>query len=92
MDRLTMDSIAAQKAGMSYGKWKALHPHAEEKIEVLDADVKLCKICGKVIPKRASTSGRPRTLYCSSECAYEAVVIRMRARYHKKEVIEDGKI
>lgn len=29
-DRLTADAIAAEKAGMSYGKWKALYPHTPE--------------------------------------------------------------
>lgn len=30
LDRLTRDAIAAQEAGMSYGKYKALHPHTPE--------------------------------------------------------------
>lgn len=30
LDRLTRDCIAAEKAGMTYGKWKALHPHTPE--------------------------------------------------------------
>lgn len=89
LDRLTMDSISAEKAGMSYGKWKALHPHTEV-VEVLNADETLCKICGCVIQKRSSTSGRQRRSYCSDLCSYEAVKIRERARYRKKEVIADG--
>lgn len=93
MDRLTQDSIAAQRAGMTYGKWKALHPYTEEKIEVLDKDVKLCKICGEpIINFRVRGSGGRRKLYCSRECAYEAVKIRERERYHKREEKEDGKI
>ena len=89
MDRLTMDSTAAIKAGMTYGKWKALHPHTDLANEVPDADVRLCKMCGK--PIRNKTGGK-RRLYCSNECSYEAVAERTRARYHKKEVIADGKI
>ena len=89
LDRLTRDSIAAEKAGMSYGKWKALHPHTDEKVEVLDADVKLCKICGKPICNKI---GGKRRLYCSIECSYEAVKERERARYYKKEVTADGQI
>ena len=92
MDRLTSDSIAAVNAGMTYGKWKALHPHTEVKNEVPVKGAKPCKVCGKVIPKRASTSGRQRKLYCSSECAYEAYREQMRARYTKKEDKADGKI
>lgn len=30
LDRLTRDAIAAEQAGMSYGNWKALHPHTPE--------------------------------------------------------------
>ena len=91
LDRLTMDSISAEKAGMTYGKWKALHPHTEVDV-VPDKDARLCVVCGCVIPKRTGTSGRQRKLYCSPECAYKAVQERMRARYYKKEVIADGKI
>lgn len=29
-DAITMDAIAAEKAGMSYGKYKALYPHTKE--------------------------------------------------------------
>lgn len=38
MDNLTRDAIAAQKAGMSYGKYKALHPNTrddDEKEEIV---------------------------------------------------------
>ena len=99
MDRLTMDSIAAVKAGMTYGKWKALHPHTEEDIEVPDEieepvkEVKLCKICGEpIINFRVRGSGGRKKLYCSRECAYEAIKERERARYHKREDKANGKI
>ena len=88
MDRLTMDSIAAQRAGMTYGQWKALHPHTDA-VEVPDKDVRLCKVCGKPI---INMVGGKRRLYCSPECANEAVVERMRARYYKKGDVSNGKI
>lgn len=53
LDRLTRDAIAAQEAGMSYGKWKALHPHTpdedDEKEQELDTDkeVAVCEYCGE---------------------------------------------
>ena len=57
MDQLTMDSIAAQKAGMSYGKWKALHyvpdvvvPKQPKELVHPGCEVKqkkYCAICGK---------------------------------------------
>lgn len=98
MDRLTKDSIAAVKAGMTYGKWKALHPHTEEKVAVSDEieaqekEVKLCKMCGKPFNIRVKGSGGQNRLYCSRECAYEAIKERERARYHKREDKANGKI
>lgn len=87
LDRLTRDSISAEKAGMSYGKWKVLHPHTEEKVEVLDADVKLCEICGEPIPSR-------RRKYCSIECSIEANVIKNREfkRMQRERMMANGKI
>ena len=94
MDRLTMDSIAAVNAGMTYGKWKALHPHTEVENEVLDADVKLCEICGEPILKRNGGSGGQRRKYCSIECSAEANVIKNREfkRRQRERMMENGKI
>lgn len=89
MDRLARDSIAAAKAGMTYGKWKALHPNTEEGNI---GPEKLCKICGRVIPTRHRGSGCQRRLYCSIDCAYEAQVESNRASYHKKKVKADVEI
>ena len=78
---------------MSYGNWKALHPHIEVDEELYDDDTPRCKVCGDVIQKRSSTSGRQRRLYCSSQCSYEAVVIRNRefARRKRERMMADGK-
>ena len=69
MDRLTLDCIASRKAGMTYGKWKAIHPHTE--VEEPEAPKtgprKLCGICGQEIP--SSYKGK---LYCGVICAAEA--------------------
>ena len=104
MDRLTRDSIAAQRAGMTYGKWKMLHPHTEEadlpdeikvprKKEEKPRQVKLCKICGKpIINSRTKGSGSQKRLYCSRECAYEAIKMHERERYRKKGDKANGKI
>lgn len=79
MDRLTRDSTAAIAAGMSYGKWKALHPHTEYG----DGNkVKLCKICGGII-SRSKGRGGHNVLYCSYECADDAK--RRRDRTYAKE-------
>lgn len=90
MDRLTLDCIAAQKAGMTYGKWKALHPCTEEGIaETPKKEVKLCQNCGKEMSN--CYKGR---LYCGEECAYEAKMERAREfRQRKKErMMASGKV
>ena len=33
LDDLTRDAIAAERAGMSYGQWKARHPHTKQDYE-----------------------------------------------------------
>ena len=89
MDRLTMDSIAAEKAGMSYGKWKALHPHTE--VEIPEEPItKPCRNCGKQIPR--SYKGK---LYCGVDCAHQARLARGRefyARNLKRSVTDDGQV
>ena len=92
MDRLTRDSIAAQRAGMTYGKWKMLHPHTEEEVEIPGADAKLCKICGKPFYIRTMGAGGKNRLYCSRECAHEARNEKQRSRYRKKGDKANGKI
>lgn len=74
LDRLTRDAIAAQEAGMSYGQYKALHPHTpdedeEEETAPLTVDpgkrVVTCKHCGQIFPVRPRQTNK---LYCSDEC------------------------
>ena len=79
---------------MTYGQWKALHPHTKVEVEALDEGAKLCEMCGKVIPQKSTIHGRPRRRYCSSYCAYEATTIRNReSKIRVKErKMADGKI
>ena len=65
-DRLTMDVIEAHKAGMSYGNWKALHPHTDYEgaaPEPENEDEPKCVVCGGVLPKT-------KRMYCCDECCY----------------------
>ena len=93
VDQLTRDSIAAQKAGMTYGKWKALHyvPPVEVEIpkqEVEGPEVKeedperLCRTCGR--PVRGHANRR----YCNDACKYEVAKIRQnewqKAKYRRE--------
>ena len=95
MDNLTMDSIAEQKAGMSYGKWKALHPHTKEVnpepevcLEEEEKPKVFCKICGKEI------IGHRSKRHCSNECWQEGTRIRQRAYLARKKerMIANGEI
>lgn len=85
LDHLTRDVLAAQAAGMSYGKYKALHPHTkglyddQEPIQV-DASKKvlICICCGKTFlaPKHAGNKA-----YCSDECKKMAYIERDKERH-----------
>lgn len=86
MDNLTRDVMAANAAGMSYGKWKAMHPntselHSQEKIDIyIDERIKTCPICGReFIPSPYSNK------YCSKPCSEEANRVLGRIRHRNKK-------
>lgn len=84
MDQLTKDSISAQKAGMSYGKWKALHPHTDEVPKPAEEDsewTRICPVCGK----RFTLDGWKRKKYCGIECSYEVDRARCRDAYRRRK-------
>ena len=94
LDRLTRDAIAAQKAGMTYGKYKALHPHTPEEDDEDETTAPLpvsacpeksvvtCKQCG-----RSFTVGPKQTnkLYCSDECREKHSKSRNNARRRRPQ-------
>ena len=95
MDQLTQDCIAARKAGMSYGRWKALQPRVEvempeqEEKQTPTADVRVCGVCGKTLP--ANTHGNVR--YCSVDCKYEGDRRKQFEYYQRKKArMADGKV
>ena len=72
VDNLTKDVLDAEKAGMSYGKWKALKYEAETKVK-REPPKKLdyyeeydwngtCIVCGKQFHKR---------VWCQKTCSEE---------------------
>lgn len=72
LDHLTEDVLAAQRAGESYGQWKAKHPHTaglydEPEILEVDPDKRLltCVCCGKAFPMPRYAANRQ---CCSDEC------------------------
>ena len=86
MDRLAMESAAALKAGMSYGKWKAMQPRVEVDVQGIKTDKKAkagrtCRSCGKEIPLNANGNRR----YCSNFCLNEHLRESALARYYQKK-------
>lgn len=85
-DRLAADAIAAEKAGMSYGKWKTLHPHtpdpAPEKTVPVhikgQAVTKKCLSCGSEFVVPAHNAGRK---YCGDTCRDREAKRRYRATH-----------
>ena len=63
MDQLTKDCIEARKAGMTYGKWKAMQPPRETDPKKEKQSNKRCRVCGTMIPMTSK-----RMVYCSYEC------------------------
>lgn len=72
MDNLTKDVLAAERAGMTYGKWKAAHPYTRPDPNrnglkpKATARVGICKICGKEFEYTG-----PYKAACSDECRAE---------------------
>ena len=68
LDPLTKDVLAAEMAGMSYGKYKALHPHSGKPAGDLKFDngkfAFTCINCGTVV----ITKGRKKRKFCCEKC------------------------
>lgn len=84
LDQLTKDSISAQKAGMSYGRYMAMKPQKgyAPKVET-EEEWPVCKVCGKVM-----VDVRKGRMYCSPECSAYIASIKCRERYRKKVAYE----
>lgn len=100
LDHLTQDVLAAQAAGMSYGNWKAMHPHTggreESEPEELTVDpdkrVLVCVKCGKTF---LASSRSANQKYCSDACRYQQQTDRARElhpeRYKPRKCQHCGK-
>ena len=86
MDNLARDCAKALKAGMSYGQWKALHPHTKREAEQAQEKTKPCHWCGNPLPE----SSQPSRKYCCEKCKEAADRARVRDRYRAKVGIKEG--
>lgn len=88
MDQLSKDSVAAQQARMSYGKYMAmkerLAPQKEVKAKLLPQipeKWQTCPWCGKAFKKRSKSAQK----YCEPYCQQEAQKERQRQRLKQKK-------
>lgn len=83
MDNLAKDAAAALAAGMSYGRWKAIHgdtKDAPEEVETVPEGWLICQHCGK--PFKPQTYRRQK--YCEYACQHEAQRERDRERNRER--------
>lgn len=89
-DRLSRDAMAAQAAGLSYGRYKVLHPHTEEVVSeeepFLDDKRRnlTCQCCGKTFITDTKHANR---LYCDDVCKQAAWTARSNARKNGNKTI-----
>ena len=67
VDILAIEAAAALKAGMSYGKWKAMGGKVETEEQLPDG-WKICKHCKTPFKPKKGV----RQSYCNPDCQYEA--------------------
>ena len=70
MDKLAMDAMQARKAGMTYGKWKAMQPAVKVNPKMIPDGWKPCEHCGKLFEAK----GVKR--FCDVTCRSEAYTKR----------------
>lgn len=90
-DYLTLCSIAAQEAGMSYGKYMAMHTgyhppikSDREDVEAPQGTPKICSNCGKMFYDRTAK----RKVYCSYECQRTFCDRQAAQRYRDRKAAE----
>lgn len=92
LDYLTLCSIAAQKAGTSYGKYMAMngyHPPIQADVEDVEASQgisKICPQCGKEFTQGKIT----QKIYCSLECQKAHAQRAAQRRYRDRKAAADA--
>lgn len=92
MDRLARNAMLARRAGMSYGKWKALQPIVEVEEKPIPEGWRKCEYCGKPFMRKQGKR------FCDFSCrnmAYQAKENEMarermrKCRERRKEMAKD---
>ena len=94
MDNLALDAMDAKAAGMSYGQWKALHPHTKEANAArLAANAQstpgkvyefICRGCGEKF-----TTKNAKLRYCGDGGKAKRDAAKYRARQAQKAPAEN---
>lgn len=85
-DQLALDCIAAAKAGMSYGKWKAMQPPKRAEVEDIPwvpPKEGGCLVCGEPLEP-------PQRKFCSITCNKNYNYRLQRPNIPRKKAYEDG--
>lgn len=92
-DNLTLDAIDAERAGMTYGKYKAQHPNTKAANEARLTEkpkrppqarqtyVFYCRGCGEMFVTTSATRA-----YCCDECKKRTEGTRKRAKRKKQKM------
>lgn len=85
MDNLAKDAAAALAAGMSYGKWKAIHGDTRCDTQAASEEAVpegwyICQHCGKPFKPKS----RRQQKYCDSVCQQDAKYERDREKYRTR--------
>ena len=83
MDQLTKDALAANEAGMTYGKYMLIKPKKDLAPQIADPDARFCVVCGKHI----FAKDKFRRKVCGDDCRKEwsRTLARRRGREKREE-------
>lgn len=85
MDNLARDAMLALKAGMTYGKWKAMQEPVKIKKKTLPDGWIECKYCGKAFkPTRGCQK------YCCMDCRNRAYAPKAREKQKRYRERKEG--
>lgn len=91
MDNLAREAKLARKAGMTYGKWKAMQKPAKPKKKQIPEGWRECIYCGKPF-KPSHPSQKYCDIYCRNQ-AYkpkEKAIKREYMKEYRERMKEDG--